>query len=166
MVAKIVIFKVMITFTRTLYPFLWVRAVQKSWSSNSAQPTFLEYRRSLYRKASGLPIIQLTQSQQMDIYLYSCLLPTKETKEDMASFHLIIQEDISSESSSSLKISEKALQTLSGLRKTGAEAKPYTRDADLYIQLSTYPQKRNKMILIEEMLLSTDSSSHACCRSS
>ena len=44
------------------------------------------------------------------------------------------------------------------LRNPGAEAKPNTGDAALNRQLSTYPWLKNKMILIQEMLLLTDNS--------
>ena len=44
------------------------------------------------------------------------------------------------------------------LRNPGAEAKPDTGDAALNRQLSSYPSLKNKMILIQEMLLLTDNS--------
>ena len=51
------------------------------------------------------------------------------------------------------------------LRTPEAEAKLDTGDAALYRQLFTYPCQKNKMILIQEMLLIKDNSPHICCRS-
>ena len=55
-------------------------------------------------------------------------------------------------------------QKIVRLRTPGLEAKPDTGDAALYRQLFTYQLQKNKMILIQEMLLFTDNSPHICCR--